>query len=132
MFFVFKRVRVRKRNTSWKKHSILAKQKVISIIEDISNQNNIVFEYKRISIRNQKTRWGSCSSAKNLNFNYKIVFLPKELANYLVIHELCHLTHFNHSKDFWNLVETMCPNFQILEKTLKTFKVATTSEPLPL
>jgi hypothetical protein len=48
MFFVFKRVRVRKRNTSWKKHSILANQKVISIIEDISNQNNIVFEYKRI------------------------------------------------------------------------------------
>ena len=77
------------------------------------------FNFKRISIRNQKARWGSCSRQGNLNFNYKIVLLPPHLADYLVIHELCHLGEFNHSIRFWNLVAQTLPNHRALRVELK-------------
>src|SRR3989339_1317391 len=67
------------------------------------------FDYKRVSIRNQKTRWGSCSKRGNLNFNYRIVSLPIHLADYVIVHELCHLEEFNHSQNFWNLVARAIP-----------------------
>lgn len=62
------------------------------------------FSYNRVSIRQARTRWGSCSSKGNLNFNYKILFLPEDLQNYLIVHELCHLKEMNHGKNFWMLV----------------------------
>ncbi len=77
------------------------------------------FEYNKVNIRQQKTRWGSCSSNKNLNFNIKIICLPKKLQDYIVVHELCHLKEMNHSQDFWNLVEKKIPNQKELRKELK-------------
>jgi predicted metal-dependent hydrolase len=77
------------------------------------------FGYRGIYIRNQKTRWGSCSSKKNLNFNYKIIFLPESHADYVIIHELCHLQEFNHSKQFWNLVAQTVPEYKEIKKQLK-------------
>ena len=68
------------------------------------------FEIKSINIRNQKTRWGSCSKDKNINFNYKIVFLPSLFQDYIIVHELCHLREMNHSKRFWNLVAQQIPD----------------------
>jgi len=62
------------------------------------------FSIAKISIRNQKTRWGSCSRNGNLSFNYKIIYLPPNLADYIIVHELCHLGQFNHSEKFWSLV----------------------------
>lgn len=129
MFFIFKKIskikKQKKRVPQWKKHYVPAKKLVVDIIEQIhfKNQDKEIFQFNRISIRNQKTRWGSCSSNKNLNFNYKIVFLPYELAEYLVVHELCHLIHFNHSKDFWNLVENYCPDYRIHQKILRNYQV---------
>ena len=79
------------------------------------------FPYNKISIRNQKTRWGSCSQTKNLNFNYKIIFLKPEQQDYIIVHELCHLAQMNHSKAFWNLVAQKIPNYKEVRKTIRTF-----------
>ena len=66
----------------------------------------------RVSIKNTKSRWGSCSKKGNLNFNYKIALLSQELADYVIVHELCHLGEFNHSKKFWKLVSLTIPNYK--------------------
>jgi predicted metal-dependent hydrolase len=79
------------------------------------------FSHKRISIKNQKTRWGSCSKKGNLNFNYKIVHLPENLVDYLVAHELCHLKEFNHSQKFWALVGRAVPDYKKLRRQLRNF-----------
>lgn len=72
-----------------------------------------------IRIKEQKSRWGSCSSQGNLNFNWKIVMAPDEIIDYLVVHELCHLLHMNHSKDFWDSVGRVIPEYKKREKWLK-------------
>lgn len=77
------------------------------------------FQYSRVTIRNQSTRWGSCSQKGGLNFNYKVVRLPEHLVDYLVVHELCHLREFNHSKKFWALVGQAIPDYAARRKELK-------------
>lgn len=77
--------------------------------------------YKNVVIKNITTRWGSCSSKGNLNFNYKIALLPTELSDYIIVHELCHLREMNHSKKFWNLVEEQMPHHKELRKQLKSY-----------
>lgn len=79
--------------------------------------------YKKITIRDQRTRWGSCSSLGSLNFNYKIIYLSEELREYIVVHELCHLQEMNHSSNFWNLVAQKIPNYRELRRELKKIKV---------
>ena len=75
--------------------------------------------YKRVSIRNQRRRWGSCSSLGNLNFNYRLIFLPRVLCDYVIVHELCHLKQMNHGPNFWAEVEKVLPNYLTLEAELK-------------
>ncbi len=77
------------------------------------------FEINRVAIKNTSTRWGSCSSKRNLNFNYKIIYLRKELADYLIVHELCHLGQLNHSKKYWALVRQTIPNYVKINKELR-------------
>lgn len=78
------------------------------------------FEVNRISIRQARTRWGSCSSKGNLSFNYKLLFLPEELQDYVIVHELCHLKELNHGQDFWRLVSKQIPNYRRLRTRLQT------------
>lgn len=73
----------------------------------------------QIHIKDQKTRWGSCSSKHNLNYNYRLVMAPKPVIEYVVIHELCHMIHMNHSVDFWHEVEKMQPNYKQYRRWLK-------------
>ena len=77
------------------------------------------FKFNKIDIKNQKTRWGSCSKKGNLNFNYRILFLSKRAADYIVVHELCHLKEFNHSRKFWNLVAKTVPDYLNVRKELR-------------
>ncbi|WP_031484748.1 M48 family metallopeptidase [Maridesulfovibrio frigidus] len=74
--------------------------------------------YKRLFIRSQRKRWGSCSSNGNINLNMKLMFLPYRLVRYVLIHELCHTVHLNHSGKYWQLVKQVEPDFQALEKEL--------------
>lgn len=77
------------------------------------------FTWNNVSIKNTSSRWGSCSKRGNLNFNYRIVYLPEEYANYLIVHELCHLKEFNHSAAFWKLVSETIPNFVTLRSAIR-------------
>ena len=81
------------------------------------------FDINRIAIKNTKSRWGSCSSKANLNFNYKIIFLEEQFIDYLIVHELCHLKEFNHSKNFWKLVEKTIPDYKVINQKLRRFRI---------
>jgi predicted metal-dependent hydrolase len=70
-------------------------------------------EYERIQIRDQRTRWGSCSTRGTLSFNWRLVLAPFEVLDYVVVHELCHLREPNHSRRFWRLVETRRPDWRV-------------------
>lgn len=98
-----------------------ARQLVQSRLEQINQVYGL--EYSRIAIKNQKTRWGSCSGKRNLNFNYRIVYLPPELADYIITHELCHLKEMNHSPRFWALVSQTLFNYRQLRRGLKEWRL---------
>ena len=73
----------------------------------------------KITIREQKTRWGSCSSKGNINLNWKLVMAPMEVIDYVIVHELCHMIEMNHSKNYWNIVSTVMPDYKNHRKWLK-------------
>lgn len=77
-------------------------------------------EYNNIVIKDQKTLWGSCSQKKNLNFSYRLIKMPLSIIDYLIVHELAHLVHFDHSPEFWSYVEGFAPNYKAARKWLNT------------
>lgn len=76
--------------------------------------------YGRITIRRERTVWGSCTARGNLNFNCLLAAVPPEILDYVIIHELCHRKEMNHSKKFWAIVASMCPEYKEWRKWLKT------------
>jgi len=115
------RVNLRGRRADYQKYKKAAYDLALEKVERLNKMYN--FSYHRISIRNQKSRWGSCSAKRNLSFNYKIIFLTPVEADYLVVHELCHLKELNHSKRFWNLVAKTVPNYRKIARELKKRRV---------
>ena len=79
----------------------------------------IGLNYHMMRLKEQKTRWGSCSQQGNLNFNWKLIMAPAWVMDYVIVHELCHLRYLNHSRDFWSLVECYFPNYQAARVWLK-------------
>ena len=88
--------------------------------------------YGRVAIREQRTRWGSCSSRGNLNFNWKLILAPPEALTYVVIHELCHLKDFNYSPRFWAEVRARMPEYEAWKKWLHTHGKELTFPPAPV
>lgn len=74
---------------------------------------------RRIFIKDQKTLWGSCSSKGNVNYNYRIIMAPIDIIDYIVVHELCHLIHMNHSKEYWDTVKSILPDYKRRRTWLK-------------
>ncbi|MFZ9037293.1 MAG: M48 family metallopeptidase [Gammaproteobacteria bacterium] len=85
-------------------------------LDEISRRTGL--DFRRVTIRSQKTRWGSCSSRGHISLNDQLLFLPASTVDYLMIHELCHTRHLNHSHQFWQLVESRCPDYRSHEKLL--------------
>lgn len=88
----------------------------------IRNRNPSLPAYNKVSIKNQRSRWASCSENGNLNFNLILAALPIEIIDYVIIHELAHLIELNHSKDFWNIVKMTDPEFQTHRKLLHKYR----------
>ena len=94
-----------------------AKNYIFKRVERIAKRYNLKFN--TVKINSAKRRWGSCSSKKSLNFSYRLIMAPKDVIDYVIIHELSHLTYMNHSKDFWNLVFQRAPNHEDCENWLR-------------
>lgn len=103
-----------------KKEYAANKKKVLAIVQDRIKFFNAFYKFRhgRISIRNQTSLWGSCTRQGNLQFNYKLIYLPPKTIDYLIVHELCHLKEHNHSWRFWALVGKMIPDYKTIRKTL--------------
>jgi hypothetical protein len=105
----------------YQKNKEMARHLIVSRLEYFNSFYN--FSYGRVSIRDQKTRWGSCSRRGNLNFNYRLLNLSAELRDYVIVHELCHLQELNHGHGFWSLVQRIVPDHKKLRRELKMIRL---------
>lgn len=121
------RAKIQKRKTAWRmpegvtndSFSACKKQARAFILERLEHYAYLYgLSYCRVTVKNMRSRWGSCSRRKNLNFHYRLLFLPVRLADYVIVHELCHLKHLNHSKRFWDLVRCAVPDHTTLRREL--------------
>ena len=104
-----------------KELEILFKYEALKIFERKTNfyARKIGVYPKKITIKSYKKRWGSCSYKEELSYNWKLIMAPEKIIDYVIIHELCHLIHFNHSKDYWEKVSKILPNYKTSKEWLK-------------
>ena len=113
MWRVVRRKRKRRASSVTKhylEHKEAARARILARLHHYNQHYNL--EWNRLAIRNQRRCWGSCTSLKNLNFSYKLLFLPDHLLDYVVVHELCHLQELNHGPQFWALVAEQVPDYK--------------------
>ncbi len=122
MLWISLRKKKKKRNVSkvYLAHREIARATITARVQHFATEYG--FEYGRIAIKDQKRCWGSCSAKQNLNFNYKLLFLPPELLDYIVVHELCHLRHLHHRPTFWEEVEKIMPEYRERILQLRTIE----------
>ena len=99
-----------------------AKSYLIERLEYLANQHG--FSYRKVSIRNQKTRWGSCSVDNNISLNIKLIYLPKDLRDYVILHELAHTKIKNHSPYFWSFLSRYISDAKKKDRALKGYSCA--------
>lgn len=99
------------------------RNEALRIIEACVDMWNVHYklDVAGVYVRNQKTRWGSCSRRKNLTFNFQVAYLPLRLREYVIVHELCHMLEFNHSRAFWSLVCEALPDYALRRKELRQY-----------
>ncbi len=113
---------LRRRSTKhYKKYKEAARALIHGRITVLNSFYN--FKVGSVRIKNGKSRWASCSKKGNLNFNYKLLFLPLPIVDYVVMHELCHLAHFNHSPKFWALVAEAVPDYLTRRRALRLLEM---------
>ena len=103
------------------KHKEAARELVMRRVPELNKEYG--FRVGRIAVRNQKSRWGSCSAQGNLNFNYRIALLPAHLSDYIIVHELCHLGEMNHGRRFWDLVARTMPDYRERRRELRAISL---------
>ena len=124
---VRRRRRVARRSRATQAHYLAHREKARALVHERLEYWNMHYgcSYGRVAIRDQRTRWGSCSSKQNLNFNYRIIFLPPHLADYIIVHELCHLLELNHGPQFWTCVARTMPTYATHIQELRTLNMHT-------
>lgn len=120
------RVRVRRRRIKPAGEAVEAMRKQAKAtlpprLAELAAQHGFV--YKKVFIKNNVSNWGSCSSLKNINLNLRVITLPQELQDYVMLHELCHLKYLNHGAEFHKLLESVCPGHKELKRQLNAYKI---------
>lgn len=115
-------LKIRKQHPDTPANRKAARKIITERLEEIRQQHYPQSRINRVSIRNMRTRWGSCSSQGNISISYIVAFLPPELRDYVLIHEIAHLTHLNHSKQFWQLVSRADSQYAAHKKQLNSYK----------
>ena len=125
MWVVWRKVRKRRPRSAagtqhYQQHKEFARAIILEQLEQYNQQYQL--SYKRVAIRNQRRCWGSCSALGNLNFSYKVAFLPPCLRDYIIVHELCHLRELNHSARFWDAVAEALPDYEARARHLRHYE----------
>jgi predicted metal-dependent hydrolase len=95
----------------------LATRELTSRVMELAHLNG--FTVNRVTVRNQRTRWGSCSRRGTISLNWRLIQMPDHVRDYIILHEISHLQHMNHSRWFWQEVERLCPDYRAAERWLK-------------
>lgn len=123
-FFFFFRRKPRRRAPAGEEIEILrakAKAELPARLRELADRHG--FSFNRVFIKNNVSNWGSCSSKGNINLNLRLVTLPEDLSDYVMLHELCHLKYLNHSPEFHALLESVCPGHRALQRRLKEYRI---------
>lgn len=122
-FFLFWK-KVNRENISWNLDLFLKKELLTNSIKLVDYYTNKLWvNYNKISVKKLKSKRWSCSSNKNISLNLSLIHLPEKFLSYVIIHEVCHLLEMNHSKNFWSLVEKLCPDYKNIRKEMKKIKI---------
>lgn len=106
---------------NWEEMLEITKQRIVPRLLELADKYG--FRIRSIRLKRNRTNWGSCSSKGNINLNICLAKLPQELCDYVLLHELCHLVHMNHGKEFHALLESICPGHLELQKKIKSYKL---------